>query len=47
MTDRLERDKRTVIEFYELMFNECRPVEAVERYVGDLYIQASTSTSSA
>jgi predicted SnoaL-like aldol condensation-catalyzing enzyme len=28
-----------VIAFYELMFNTCRPREAVERYAGDDYIQ--------
>ena len=25
--------------FYDLMFNECRPREAIEAYVGDRYIQ--------
>ena len=35
----LERNKQTAQAFYELMFNECQPREAVERYVGDVYIQ--------
>ena len=38
MTD-LEANKANVIAFYELMFNACRPREAVERYVGEDYIQ--------
>lgn len=38
MTD-LERNKATAIAFYALMFNECRPREAIERYVGAEYIQ--------
>lgn len=39
MLDRLERNKKNVIAFYELMFNDCQPLQAVERYVGDTYTQ--------
>ncbi len=39
MDDRLERNKKTVRAFYDLMFNECRPAEAIEKYVGDVYTQ--------
>jgi predicted SnoaL-like aldol condensation-catalyzing enzyme len=35
----LETKKRNVREYYELAFNEHRPREAVERYLGDQYIQ--------
>ena len=35
----LERNKANVIAFYRLMFNECKPDQAVERYVGEDYIQ--------
>ena len=34
-----ERNKRNAIAFYELMFNECKPAEAIERFVGDEYTQ--------
>lgn len=39
MNPDLERNKRTVTAFYDLMFNQCRPREAIEKYVGDVYIQ--------
>jgi len=37
--DDLERNKQNVVAFYDLMFNQCRPGEAIERYAGDEYIQ--------
>jgi predicted SnoaL-like aldol condensation-catalyzing enzyme len=37
--ERLERNKAAVTAFYDLMFNECKPAEAIERYAGDRYVQ--------
>jgi predicted SnoaL-like aldol condensation-catalyzing enzyme len=34
-----DRNKATAQAFYDLMFNECRPREAIERYAGATYIQ--------
>lgn len=39
MKDRLEANKKTAIAFYDLMFNQCEPAKAIERYAGDVYIQ--------
>ena len=35
----LDRRKHAAMAFYDLMFNECRPREAIERFAGDRYIQ--------
>jgi predicted SnoaL-like aldol condensation-catalyzing enzyme len=35
----LERNKGNVTAFYDLMFNQCRPREAIERFAGADYIQ--------
>lgn len=34
-----EENRRNAIAFYDLMFNQCQPREAVERYVGASYTQ--------
>lgn len=39
MSDRLEANKLAAQEFYRLMFNDCRPQEAIDRYAGNVYIQ--------
>jgi predicted SnoaL-like aldol condensation-catalyzing enzyme len=35
----LRRNKQTAVAFYDLAFNQKRPREAVERYLGPVYIQ--------
>jgi len=39
VSDRLEENKRNAMAFYDLMFNESRPREAIELYAGDVYTQ--------
>ncbi|KAA9340620.1 nuclear transport factor 2 family protein [Adhaeribacter soli] len=34
-----EKNKQNALAFYDLMFNQCKPAEAVEKYVGAEYIQ--------
>ena len=39
MESRTDRMKKDAMGFYDLMFNQCRPREAIERYVGASYTQ--------
>ena len=39
MSQILERNKQNAMAFYELMFNQCKPAEAMQRYAGDTYSQ--------
>jgi predicted SnoaL-like aldol condensation-catalyzing enzyme len=39
VTDGLQQNKRNAMAFYDLMFNESRPREAIERYAGNTCIQ--------
>lgn len=36
---RAEVNMQNVQAFYDLMFNQCKPGEAIDRYAGDSYIQ--------
>lgn len=38
-SEALERNKRNVLAFYDLMFNQCRPADAIEQYAGATYTQ--------
>lgn len=39
MIDQLEMNKQNAMSFYDLMFNQNKPEEGIENYVGDEYIQ--------
>ena len=37
--NQLDQNKKTVTAFYDLMFNQNRPREAIEKYAGEEYVQ--------
>ena len=39
MTQDVQRNKQNAMAFYDLMFNQCKPADAVARYVGRSYRQ--------
>ncbi len=39
MNDQLERNKKNVVAFYDLMFNQNQPAEAMALYAGETYTQ--------
>ena len=39
MAEDVEQNKKNVVDFYDLMFNQCQPRQAMERYAGERYIQ--------
>lgn len=45
MTTQTDKNKTSALEFYDLMFNQCNPEEAIEKYAGDVYIQHNPDVS--
>lgn len=39
MSHQLERNKQAAVAFYDMMFNQCLPREAMQTYGGHVYIQ--------
>ena len=39
MSDQLKQNKKNAMSFYDLMFNQGKPAEAIEKFVGEVYIQ--------
>ena len=39
MNHPLDRNRQSAIAFYDLMFSQCRPAEAIALYAGDSYTQ--------
>lgn len=46
MDSSLDQNKHSAIDFYEIAFNNCKPEEAVNKYVGNDYIQHNPQVQS-
>ena len=43
--ERLGINKRNIMAFHDLMFNRCKPAEAIANYAGDVYIQHNSEVA--
>jgi predicted SnoaL-like aldol condensation-catalyzing enzyme len=39
MSERSAANKQTAMDFYDLVFNQCKPAEAAKKYLGEVYVQ--------
>ena len=45
LADPLQRNKRNVMAFYDLMFNQCKPADAIAQFAGEVYIRHHPSVA--
>jgi ATP-dependent Clp protease ATP-binding subunit ClpC len=45
LAEPLPRNRRTVLAFYDLLFNQCKPADAIAQYAGDVYIHHNPSVA--
>jgi len=45
MAQDVKKNKENAVAFYDLMFNQCQPEVAIEKYVGQQYIQHNPHVS--
>jgi predicted SnoaL-like aldol condensation-catalyzing enzyme len=45
MSTKLEQNRARAQAFYDLMFNQCKPREAIEKYAGEVYIQHNSDVA--
>lgn len=45
MSEQTEQNKKSVMAFYDMMFNECKPAQAIEQFTGAVYRQHNTEVA--